>query len=484
MALRTAAEYVESLRDEREVWYRGERVADVTRHPVIGKAVRHAAIDFEMAERDEYRDLAVYEEDGERYSSYFKPPASADDLLRRMRLIEAATAEGDTLVVLIKEIGTDALFALLAVTAEFDDPVYHQRALDYWRHCRDGDLALAVAQTDVKGDRMKRPSQQSDPDMYLRVVERRDDGVVVRGAKAHTSVVTNTNEVIVLPTRAMGPDEADWSIAFALPVATPGLRFIASPFGDGPHREGERPIAAVRKMMETVTIFDDVFVPNERIFLDGDAEAAGKLALTFVEYHRFTAVSYKLPLIDALGGCAGLAADYNGILGASHVRDKLIDLIDYAETTRALLEKSAERCIAKPNGQVAPDPMTVNLAKSRFAHGYHEAVQHVQEIAGGILVTGPGDEDWQSEELRPFLSKYLAGRDGIGGEQRMRLLNFIRDLTSSDYGAYQEVLAIHAEGSLQAERMQVFRAFNENGGARRVIGLAARMAGVGGRNRA
>ncbi len=478
MGLRTPAEYVESLRDGREIWYRGQRVDDVTTHPVIGKAVRHAVIDYEMAESEHYRELATYEEDGEQHSRYFKVPRTADDLRKRSQLIEAATAEGDTLVVLIKEIGTDALFALLAVTAEFEDPEYHQRALAFWKHCRDNDLSLAVAQTDMKGDRVKRPSAQTDPDMYLRVVERRPDGIVVRGAKAHTSVVTNTNEVIVLPTRAMGPEEADWSIAFALPVATEGLRLIASPFGDGADHPGERPISAVRKMMETITIFDDVFVPNERIFLDGDTDAAGTLALTFVEYHRFTAVSYKLPLVDALGGCAALAADYNGIIGAGHVREKFVDLIAYAETTRALLEKSADRCIDKPNNQVAPDPMTVNLAKSYFAHGYHEAVQHVQEIAGGILVTGPGDEDWEHEELRPFLQKYLAGRDGVDGERRMRLLNFVRDLTSSDYGAYQEVLAIHAEGSLQAERLQVFRAFNENGGARRVMRLAGRMAGL------
>ena len=231
-------------------------------------------------------------------------------------------------------------------------------------------------------------------------------------------------------------------------------------------------------MMETLTIFDDVFVPNDRIFLNGEQEDAGRLALTFVEYHRFTAVSYKLPLVDALNGAAAVAADYNGILGASHVREKFVQLIAYAETLRALTELAAQRCISKPNGQVAPDPLTVNLAKSHFAHGYHHAVQNVQELAGGILVTGPGDEDWASEELRPLLDKYLAGRAGVGGEKRMRLLNFIRDLTASDYGAYQEVLAIHAEGSLEAEKLQVFRAYNENGSAARVIKLARRMAGL------
>ena len=476
MPLMTPQQYIESLRDGREVWFRGQRVEDVTTHPVIAKAVKHAAIDYEVAENPATRDLAVVQEDGRTFSRYYKIPASAEDLLQRSRLIEICTSQGDTLVTLIKEIGTDAIFALLAVTAEMENPVYHARVRAFYEHCRDNDFAVAVAQTDAKGDRAKRPSQQADPDLYLRVVEQRPDGVVVRGMKLHTSVAPNSHELIVLPTRAMGADEQDWAIGFAIPMNTPGLRLICSSFGDGPAQPGEHPITSEHKMMETLTVFDDVFVPNDRIFLNGEVEDAGKLALTFVEYHRFTAVYYKLPLVDAINGCAAVIADYNGILGASHVREKFVELIAYAETLRALTEKAAERCIPKPNGQVAPDPMTVNIAKSHFAHGYHRAVQHLQEVAGGLLVTGPGDEDWENEELRRFLSKYLVGRGGVSAEQRMKMMNFIRDLTSSDYGGYQEVLAIHAEGSLEAEKLQIFRAFNDNGSARRVIKLASRMA--------
>ena len=478
MPLMSPAQYLESLKDGREVWYRGQRIDDITTHPVMGKAARHAAIDYSVAEDPKHEALAVVEENGQRYSRYYKIPTSAEDLLKRSALIEICTSEGDTLVTLIKEIGTDAIFALLAVTAEMDDPIYHERVQAFYEHCRDNDFAVAVAQSDAKGDRVKRPSDQADPDVYLRVVERRDDGVVVRGMKLHTSISTNAHEVIVLPTRAMGESEGDWSIAFALPINTPGLKLLASPFGDGPDEPGEHPITSKHKMMETMTVFDDVFVPNDRIFLNGETADAGTLALTFVEYHRFTAVSYKLPLVDALGGCAAVIADYNGIIGAGHVREKFVELISYAEILRALTEKAAERCIPKPNGQVAPDPLTVNIAKSHFAHGYHRAVQHVQELAGGLLVTGPGDEDWESEEIRPFLTKYLVGRDGVSAEQRMKMMNFIRDLTSSDYGGYQEVLAIHAEGSLEAEKLQIFRAFNQGGGARRVVGLASRMAGL------
>ena len=274
MTLMSPEQYLESLKDGREVWFRGQRVDDVTVHPVIGKASRHAAIDYSVADQPEHRDLAVYEEDGQKYSRYYKIPTSSDDLLKRSALIELCTSESDTPVTLIKEIGTDALFALLAVTAEMENHVYYDRVRKFYEYCRNNDFAVAVAQTDVKGNRIKRPSEQADPDLYLRVVERREDGVVVRGAKQHTSISTQAHEVIVLPTRAMGEGEEDWSIAFALPMNTPGIRLLASPFGDGPAPAGERPISAKHKMMETLTVFDDVFVPNERIFLDGERDDA------------------------------------------------------------------------------------------------------------------------------------------------------------------------------------------------------------------
>lgn len=210
--LRSAAEYIESLRDERYVFYRGDQVPDVTRHPILGAAVRHAALDYEMAEDPRFRSLAVAE-DG--FSRYFSVPASAADLRARQRLIEVSTREGRTLVMLIREIGTDALFALL-VLADRLGPRYADRIREFYRHCRDNDLALAVAQTDAKGNRALGPAAQANPDAYLRVVDRSTDGIVVRGVKTHTSVSVNANELIVLPTRAMSRDDADYALAFAV----------------------------------------------------------------------------------------------------------------------------------------------------------------------------------------------------------------------------------------------------------------------------
>lgn len=477
MGLRTPQQYIDSLKDNRTVFYRGEQVTDVTSHPVIKKAVHHACLDFEMAEDPAYRDLAVVTEGGDQYSRYFKIPASTDDLLKRSQLIEAATALGKTLVVLVKEIGTDALFALHRVSRQVDtkyETDYYRRVEAFYRHCRDNDLAISVAQTDVKGDRSAGPLNQPNPDMYTRIVERRPDGIVVRGAKIHTSCTTNVNELIVLPTRAMSEADKDYALAFAIPVDTPGLKLIASPYGGSPKSEFDAPLSAERKMMETITIFDDVFVPWERVFLAGEHDFAGPLALGFVEYHRFTAVSYKLPLVDALIGSALLMADMNGISKAAHVRDKLIWLISYAETLRALTEMAAIRGAADEHGIFAPDALTTNMAKYHFAHHYHEALQHVQDIAGGMLVTGPGVEDFASPATGDLLRKYLGGRAGVDGEARTRAMNMVSDLTTGDFGGYHAVLAIHAEGSLEAEKLMISRAYD----ARRTLEYARRLAGL------
>jgi 4-hydroxybutyryl-CoA dehydratase / vinylacetyl-CoA-Delta-isomerase len=477
MGLRTPQEYIDGLRDDRTVYFRGEKVPDVTEHTVIKKAVQHACVDFEMAEDPDSRDLAVVADEGDLYSRYFKVPGSNEDLSLRSNLIEASTARGKTLVPLVKEIGSDAMFALLRVSRTMDQQLeteYHRRVQDFYQHCKDGDLTISVAQTDTKGDRSAGPTRQEHPDYYVHVVDRNDEGIVVRGAKIHTSCTTNVDEVIVLPTRAMSEGDADYAVAFAIPANTPGLTLVASPYGSSPKSEFDAPLSADRKMMETITIFDDVFVPWDRVFMDGEHQFCGPLALGFVEYHRFTAISYKLPLVDALVGSAQLMADMNGIARAAHVREKYVWLIGYAETLRALTDMAAIRGVPDENGIFAPDAMTTNMAKYHFAHNYHEALQHVQDIAGGMLVTGPGVEDFASDDTGDLLRRYLGGKAGIDGETRTRAMNMVSDLTTGDFGGYHAVLAIHAEGSLEAEKLMISRAYDGSKSlayARQIAGL-------------
>jgi len=476
MGLRTAEQYKASLRDGRAVFFRGEKVSDVTAHPVIGIAVEHAALDYRMAEDPKYRDLAVVREGSDEYSRYFHIPQNGDDLLKRSALIAASTREGATLVVLIKEIGSDALLALHIIgerLAAAGKPEYRERIRKFHRYCRDNDLAVAVAQTDVKGDRSMGPTQQEHPDYYVRVVEERPDGIVVRGAKVHTSVSTNTNEVIVLPTRAMRAEDKAYAVAFALPINTPGLKLIASPHGSSRKNAFEHPISARHKMMETLTVFDDVFVPRDRIFLNGEIDFAGLLALTFVRFHRFTAVSYKLPLLELLAGAGYAIAEANGILRAGHVRDKLTHLAAYHTTVRGLIEHAARTCTYE-DGVAVPNTLLTNVAKYHFAHNYHQGVQIVQDLAGGLLVTAPAEEDLKSEATRDYVLKYMGGARGFDAEKRLRLVNLISDLTSSDFGGYQEVLAVHAEGGFEAEKLQAYREYD----FKSVAAYARSLAGV------
>jgi 4-hydroxybutyryl-CoA dehydratase/vinylacetyl-CoA-Delta-isomerase len=345
------------------------------------------------------------------------------------------------------------------------------RAETFYEHCRSRDLAVAVAQTDAKGDRSKPPHAQEDPDAHVRVVEERHDGIVVRGAKCHTSVSVNADEIIVLPTRAMGPDDADYAVAFALPTNTPGLSMYVSSYGAGARDPFEFPVSSQHKMLESLTVFDDVFVPYERVFACREPAVAGRLALTFVEYHRFTAVSYKLPLLDVLVGCAELATRANGVSGAAHLRDKLARLVVYAETVRGLVQLAALRA-GTERGLAYPDPLTTNLAKYTFATGYHGALALVQDCAGGLLVTAPGGADWASPDIRPVLEKYFGAAEPA--ETRLRLMHLIADLTARDFGGYHAVLAIHAEGSIEAEKLQIVRSYDWDAArslARRLAGL-------------
>lgn len=471
MALRTREQFLKGLRDAREVYYRGERVADVTAHPELGVAARHASIDFELAEDPKFRELATRREGDRVYSTYYHIPRSAQDLLDRSKLIETGTALGATLVLLIKEIGTDALFSLMRLLARGGERQGLERVNALYGKYRDGDLALAVAQTDAKGDRSKRPSEQADPDLNVRVVEKRSDGIVVRGAKVHTSCSPYVDEIIVLPSRTMGAGDEAWSVAFAVPVATRGLRLYASDFLHGTDDEFTRPISAKHKMIETLTVFDDVFVPWERVFFHDRPDLASNTALGFVEYHRFTAVSYKLPLVDALAGAAISIAQANGIERAGHVREKLTWLAGYAETVRALVELAATRCEMQ-DGMACPHVFTTNLAKWTFARDFHRAIEIVQDLAGGLLVTGPSGADWKSGEVRPVLQKYLRG--AWPAEKRLAMLNLISDLTTRPYGGYQAVLAVHAEGSIEAEKLAMSRSYD----GKRAVNLAMRLAGL------
>lgn len=478
MGIRTAAEYLDGLRDNRVVYFRGQLVPDVTQNPDILTNARHGALDYELQFDPGHRDLAVVydSEMGEEIPRYYAIPRTADDLLKRREIIESASRTANSVIPFLKDIGSDAIFTLATVTPMVDTAYgtnYAARVEAWRRHIAHHDLSIAGAVSDVKGDRGRRPSAQDDPDMYVHIVERRTDGIVVRGAKVHNSAAPVVDELVVVPTRAMSKEDADYAVAFAIPVATPGVKLIVrTERASDPY---EYPISSRHFILESLTVFEDVFVPWDRVFLAGEWQFAGHIANDFGTWHRFTALSYKTPWAELALGAAVMVARANGVENASHVKRNLVEIAIYLQSMRAFGRAAAVDCVMNSTGIAVPNPMIVNLGKYFFASRYHEINRLIQEIAGGLVVTAPAVTDLRNPETGPLINKYLAGAPGWNGIDRMRAMKLVKDLTASEYGGLAQVAAIHAEGSLEAQRLSILRASDVEG----LVDYAKRVSGVG-----
>jgi 4-hydroxybutyryl-CoA dehydratase/vinylacetyl-CoA-Delta-isomerase len=458
MALRTAEEYRQGLRDGRQVYLAGNRVPDVTEDPYIKVGVETGAFDFLMAHDPELEEIAVAKdpETGEAVSRYFDLPDHPEAVAERFELVSAACRYADGALPFVKDVGSDILNGLAAVARAAGNETTARRIPDYRTHCARKDLSLAGAVTDVKGDRGKPPALQKSPDYYLRVIDETDDEIVVSGAKAHITASAYVDEILVIPTRNLAEAEADNAVAFAVPADTPGITQICRPnfrYEDALSFPTPRP---KRGHIEALVIFDEVRVPKERAFLLREWQLAQPVAYAFSAFHRFTAVTYKIPILETMTGTAMLAAEANGIQNASHIRDRFIDLIRYTETTRAL----AKAACSEPeefagSGLYVARPLLSNMAKMHFASGFHEFVRNIQDIAGGLLVTQPTYKDWNHPELKPHLERYFGGAEPFDAAERLKLFSMLRHLVASDFSGWHEVCTIHAEGSLASQKMML-----------------------------
>ncbi len=461
MGLRTVDEYRAGLRDGRRVYVAGRRVEDVTTDPMLSVTVAHSAEVFALAQDPTLRAQFVFDDPelGEPASAYFRIPRSAEALRARGDLIEEHTRRQRSTFNITKAVGTDALLALLVVAPEVDRALgtsYLERVRRYRNDCARRDVTTALAQTDVKGDRSLRPSEQADPDLYVRVVERRSDGIVVRGAKAHTTAGPVVDELIVIPTCALGEEDRDYAVAFATPLDAPGLTMICRPIVSEEASVFDHPVSRRNIEIEALTVFEDVFVPWERVFLCGEWPFAGRLATTFATFHRYTAVSYKPPLGEILCGAAALAAEYHGLERAATVRGKIARLAMYTALVRAARLAAASEC-RFADGIAVPAPIYSNAGKFYFASEFHEVVALVQDVAGGLAITAPTEADLRHPDTGPLIDKYLAGAKGVSGRERLALMQLVRDLTASDFGGYNLVVTLHGEGSLDAQLLGAYR---------------------------
>jgi aromatic ring hydroxylase len=452
--MKSKEEFLNSLVDGRKVYYRGKLVENVVEHPVLKIAVNHVAKIFDYPDR-------IYEDNKYgRISKFFKIPRNTLDLLERHELIYNSTMYLNGIFNAAQAIGSDALFALMITTKKIDKKYgtdYYKRVEKYFQGVVKEDLTFAVAQTDVKGDRSKRPSEQIDPDLYLRVVEVKSDGIIVRGAKAHTTGSIAANEIIVLPTRAMREADKDYAVSFAVPVNTEGLKLYSRPVDE---LEGNSSAILSKKdyEVETLTVFEDVFVPWDRVFLFREFEFAGQLAVLFATFHRFTALSYRSALTNLYLGAAIKMAEANGILKEKHVREDILEIVMFKEIMRmgafaAALKPILDEEIAVPN------PIFTNIAKLYSNSKFPETVKSLIDIAGGIIATLPSEEDLQSG-YKEIFKKYLRG--AINGEERIKIIKLVKELATSNLVGYLLTVMTHAEGSIEASKLELERTYDFN----------------------
>lgn len=458
MALRTVEEYKKGIKDSRKVFIMGKPVDDVTVDPYIKVGVETAAHDFMMGHDEKMRDIAVIKdtETSEEISAYFEIPDYPDAVKKRFELVKAGCYYADGAIPFVKDVGTDVLNGLKVATRLMGNKEYEGRVDDYRKYCARGDLSMAAAVTDVKGDRKKAPHQQSSPDYFLRIVDETKDEIVVSGAKAHITASPYVDEILVIPTQNMSEADKDYAVAFAVPVSSPGITQICRPsfrFEDKNHFPTAKPR---RGHVEALVIFDNVRVPKERVFLLREWAFAQHVAYAFAAFHRYTAVTYKIPILEYITGLGMLAAEANGITKASHIRDRFVNMIKYTETTRALaIAAGVEPENFGGTGLFVPNRLISNMAKLHFASNFHEFIRDIQDIAGGILVTQPTYQDWENPELRPYIERYLGGADGFDAEKRLKLMSTLHHVVASDFAGWHEVCTVHAEGSFAAQKMMI-----------------------------
>lgn len=476
--IRNAEDYVASLRGrDMAVYLMGERVEEPVDHPIIRPSVNAMATTYELAE--EAPELAsAYSQLAEtRINRFLHLAGSVDDLVAKARMQHALGERTGTCFQ--RCVGLDAINTLHSVTFETDaahGTDYHQRFLDFLKTVQTRNQVIGGAMTDAKGDRARAPHAQADPDLYLHVTRRTQDGVYVTGAKLHQTGCINAHWLIVMPTLRLGAEDRDYAIVGAVPAHARGITYIYGRQASdtrclepGTIDQGNAGFAG----QEAMIVFDDVFIPHAHVFMDGEFDFAAMLVARFTAYHRCSYIC-KSGVGNVLIGAAAAIAELNGAAQASHIRDKIVEMIHLNETMRASALASAHEGRATASGVYLNDEMLANVTKQNVTRFPYEIGRLAQDIAGGLMVTMPSEQDLQHETTGPLIRKYLAGASGTSTEARMRLLRLIENMTLGRNAVGYLTESMHGAGSPQAQRIQIGRGAD----LEKLKAAARRLAGI------
>lgn len=476
--IRSAADYVESLRGRAlRVFALGERVDEPVDHPLIRPSVRAVAATYDLAAREPALATARSSLTGEVVNRFLHVTESTEDVVAQNRMQRRLGQLTGTCFQ--RCVGMDAINALFSVSYDCDQAhgtAYHSRLRAFVAMAQELNLVIGGAMTDPKGDRSKSPSRQEDPDVFVHVVERTTDGLVLRGAKAHQTGCINSHWLLVMPTMRLDAADRDFAVVAAIPVEAPGLTFVYGRQScDTRSLEGGSIDVgnATYSGQEAMIILEDVFVPWDHVFLDGETDFAGPLVERFTAYHRRSYVC-KTGVGDVLIGAAASIADMNGVAKASHVRDKLVEMTHLNETIYGAGIAASHESHRTAAGNFQNDELLANVCKHNVTRFPYEMARLAQDLAGGLVVTLPSEKDLASEELGPLLGRLLRGRPGVPTDHRVRMLRLIENMTLGRNAVGYLTESLHGAGSPQAQRVQIARQMDlEN-----KVALARRLAGI------
>jgi 4-hydroxybutyryl-CoA dehydratase/vinylacetyl-CoA-Delta-isomerase len=433
MPIANGAEYIESLRGRiMKVYLFGELIGEPVDHPMIRPSINAVAETYDIANSEPEIATSRSSLTGLKVNRFLHIAESAEDLVNQNRMQRKLGQKTGTCFQ--RCVGMDAINSLYSTTFEIDGKYhtkYHERLINYIKKVQTENLVIGGAMTDVKGDRSLSPSQQADPDLFVHVVKRDEKGVYISGAKAHQTGCINSHWIMVMPTMRLRQEDKEYAIVGAVPADAKGITYIygrqscdTRSMEAGDLDSGNAKFSG----QEAMIIFDNVFVPKELIFMDGEVEFASMLVERFTCYHRRSYVC-KTGLGDVLVGAAAAIADYNGVANASHIKDKLVEMTHLNETIFAAGIASSYQAHKTSAGNYQNDDMLANVCKHNVTRFPYEIGRLAQDIAGGLMVTMPSERDFRSPETGPLLEKYLKGRKGVSTENRVRILRLIENMT-------------------------------------------------------
>lgn len=474
----TGDDYIESLRGrDVDVYLFGERIDQPVDHPIIRPSINALKRTYDLAIEDPELATAHSELISAPVNRFLHIVGSPQDLVMKNRMQRRLGQLTGTCFQ--RCAGLDTISVLHSITFDIDAAYgtqYHQRYLEFMKRAQRHNIIIGAGMTDPKGDRAKRPHEQADPDMFMHVTKRTDKGVYVTGAKAHMTGGLNSHWICVMPTMNLGELDKEYAIVGMVPGDAPGMTYIYGrqscdmrAMEKGDIDKGNAEFGG----QETLVVFDNVFIPYQHVFMDGEYEFAQSMVSRFTAYHRASYVC-KTGLGDVMAGAAAQIAEYNGAEKANHIKDKLVEITHLNETIYSSAIASSHEAKPLASGIFMNDEMLSNVCKHNVTRFPYEISRLVQDLAGGAMVTLPSEADFDSEEVGPMLKKYLKGKDDIPVEARQRMLRLIENMTMGRNAVGYLTESMHGAGSPQAQRIQIQRQMDID----RKKGYAKKLAGI------